>query len=317
MEGGGGATAGVPGGWGLVWPGDGNPRRPSARSPELVVGRRRSAGRLWRSVPRICCSGAFGRGKVVLGRSVVRLEGGGVGDCRGSGWLGVGLAGRWESPPACYGRLTGAGPGKEKGIWGSHSGLSPAFAAVGALEGGRWFWGGVVVWLVGKRVMIMAVRAVREGGWGGLGWFGRAMGTIGIPGFPDPLVGPGMAFRAFGGAGNRVPRPPLAASVVALRIPRPFPLGARAPACSRLGGHRGGRCWGDGEVLREGGGGGRVGGFGPGFLGRDRGGLRSSLWLGGIREWGRRPPFPFPFLRRGRAGGPGERGWCRGCGRRR
>ena len=167
------------GGWGLVWPGDRNPRRPSAGSPELVVGRRRSAGRLWRSVPRICCSGAFGRGKVVLGRSVVRLEGGGVGDCRGSGWLGVGLAGRWESPPACYGRLTGAGPGKEKGIWGSHSGLSPAFAAVGALEGGRWFWGGVVVWLVGKRVMIMAVRAVWEGGWGGL--VGR-WGGLGFPG---------------------------------------------------------------------------------------------------------------------------------------
>ena len=86
----------------------------------------------------------------------------------GSGGSG-GLAWPGEGSPW---RPSGGSPElvrERMGLLGGYSGLSPVFAAVGALEAAGWFWGGVVVWLEERRVAIV-------GGPGGLrrgkGWFG-------------------------------------------------------------------------------------------------------------------------------------------------
>ena len=82
-----------------------------------------------------------------------------------------------------------------KGLLGGYSGLSPAFAAVGGLEGGRWSWGGVGGVAGGEKGGDCEGRGVALGGeevrvgW----WFGRA---VGIPGVLRP------AHRSWSGEGG-------------------------------------------------------------------------------------------------------------------
>ena len=83
------------------------------------------------------------------------------------------------------------------------------------------------------------------------------MGRIGIPGFPDPLVGPGMAARAFGGLEIVCPAPycpPWSSSYGSLcrslseRALRPVPAwGVTAAGGAGVTGKFCGRVAGEGE----------------------------------------------------------------------